>query len=327
MLNRSEYIQLRKQISKKNSILHSGPFQMAVTFILVGLALMPWIDQKIPSVLKLTSPLLLAIGMYRSFSLFHEGVHNCLHKNKLLNDTLGILTSPLNLLPFNAWKSSHLQHHQWSGNIQNDPVMGFITIYPKLSPGVKSFLDFTWQHWIPVLAMIQHIVFWSLSAKTTFKENPTLKNISSFVFPILVWSIALNFMPLSMIAGLVVPTLFLYLLGTEVINLPHHLQLDYRFDDTKLPAWEQYRTARSCLYPRWISNLVVLNFNYHIEHHMFPDIPWQKLSEAHDLIKPVLGEKYISENNFSWIKYSRKLSMNEVLAAAKKPYEDLDTVA
>jgi omega-6 fatty acid desaturase (delta-12 desaturase) len=105
----------------------------------------------------------------------------------------------------------------------------------------------------------------------------------------------------------------LYLIGVEAINLPHHLQLPYHGGETKFHFWEQFKTARTCIYPRWIAQFIVLNFNYHIEHHLYPDAPWYYLKQIHQSIRPLLQGSYNLDSQFRWIIKAKQQSLDQVL--------------
>jgi fatty acid desaturase len=83
--------------------------------------------------------------------------------------------------------------------------------------------------------------------------------------------------------------------------------------DRKLPLWEQAHSTRSCYYPRGISEFLVLNFNFHIEHHLFPTLPWYRLRRARALVKPVLGDGYTEEVGVTWNLRRRAEDMGRVL--------------
>lgn len=324
-MTKEQYFQLRRKISTQ---LHFSDLasDYSITLIIVVAAISPWLTPQIPMALKILSPFLLAIAMYRSFALFHEGTHRQLHKTPWLNDALGIAISPLCLIPFEPWKLSHLQHHTWSGNVDKDPVMGFIKIYPKLNPKLQATLDAAWKNWIPVLALAQHLVFWSLSIANYKKSTKNMKMTFSLFFPPIVWAAVLYFSSIQFILATLIPAGALYMIGTEVINLPHHLQLETEGGEKKYPLWEQHQTARSCEYHPFISRWIVLNFNYHIEHHLYPDAPWRKLKEIQMETKNILNNKYKSDPQFSWIINARKISLAEILKENNKHEEVPKTV-
>ena len=324
-MTKEQYFQLRRKLSNQLQ-LSDLLTDYGLTLLIIALAILPWLNSQTHIVFKILSPFLLAIAMYRSFALFHEGTHRQLHKKSWLNDALGIVISPLCLLPFEPWKMSHLQHHSWSGNVDKDPVMGFIKIYPKLNIKVKAILNMAWKNWIPVLALVQHVVFWSLSIINYKKSDKNIKMTVSLFFPLIAWMTLLYFSSIQFILIALLPAVAFYMIGTEVINLPHHLQLETEGGEKKYPLWEQYQTARSCEYHPLISRWIVLHFNYHIEHHLYPDAPWRKLQEIQIETKNILKEKYKSDPQFSWIIKARRFSLSEILSANTNSTERANTI-
>jgi fatty acid desaturase len=71
--------------------------------------------------------------------------------------------------------------------------------------------------------------------------------------------------------------------------------------------------TRSSVYPRWLARHLVLNFNLHIEHHLFPSLPWHQLDAARALVKPTLGAKYNESVGNAWIRRNRKLDLERFL--------------
>jgi len=99
------------------------------------------------------------------------------------------------------------------------------------------------------------------------------------------------------------PSFVIYLVGVELVNFPHHLDMptvDPQSSKQRLYVWEQQATTRSCRYPGILSELLVLNFNLHTEHHLFPALPWFRLKHARELIKPALQPGYNEVHGIGW---------------------------
>jgi omega-6 fatty acid desaturase (delta-12 desaturase) len=92
--------------------------------------------------------------------------------------------------------------------------------------------------------------------------------------------------------------LVLFLAMEELVNLPHHVGMPSFAE--RLPPWEQHRATRSCHYPPGLSELVVLNFNFHVEHHLFPGLPWFRLRKARALLQETLNGQYEECAGASW---------------------------
>lgn len=260
---------------------------------------------------------LIASFIFRNFSMMHEAVHRAANRNNRINDWSGIIAGAICLLPFEPWRKSHLEHHLWSGNIDRDPVMAIIRIFPKMPSRLQKMLSFFWQIWFPMLACIQYVVFWALAFQTFVKKPDSPRNLASLVSPLIAWGLAIAITPATFSYEILAPAVFLYFLAVEVVNFPHHLQLPQFGGDTKFPIWEQHRIARSCVYPKWFGRLVALNFNYHIEHHMFPDVAWYHLDRLHVLVKSELGFEYNTDTQFSWILENKPKCLEDVLKSAQ----------
>lgn len=255
------------------------------------------------------SQLLLPILMFRSFCLMHDCVHGSVIKNKAIGDGIGIIAGAFCLLPYEPWKKIHLLHHKWTGNVDKDPSMGLIKQFPFYKPIRVKVLNFCWQFQIPALAISQHFVFWTksyqfvLEAKTTEEK---VKNALSILIPLILYA------SISLTKNL--PALALYLAMVEVINFPHHLQMPMLEGKDSYPVYDQYRSARSCQYPRWFSRNILNNFNLHIEHHLFPRLPWYQLDSASSLVKKELGEGYTGIKGNAWIRENRQKPIEEVFS-------------
>lgn len=259
---------------------------------------------------------LIATLIFRNFSMMHEAVHRAASKNSQINDWNGVFAGAVCLLPFEAWKKSHLEHHLWSGNIDKDPVMAIIRTFPKMPSALRQSLSLFWRAWFPMLACMQYVVFWALAMGIFLKKPESLRVAISLFSPALLWGVLFTVMPAHSVLEILAPSILLYFLAVEVVNLPHHLQLPQHGGDTKFPIWEQHQIARSCVYPKWFGRLVVLNFNYHIEHHMFPDVPWYHLEKLHREISKDLATAYNTDPYFSWILENKPKPISDVLKSS-----------
>lgn len=307
-MDKKNYLHLRKQVNfkLKNHFLLLHILQDTTLIAIASALLYSFSDTAWK---YLTIPLF-SILMFRNFSLMHEAVHGVVSKNKLINDTVGVIAGGLCLLPYEPWKQVHLEHHYWSGNIEKDPVMALARTFPQWNEKLKISLGFFWKAWIPLLALLQYGVFWILSSAKFLKNPSSLKLLASVLFPLLGAVVFCVTLGTHHVLTLLMPAVFLYLLAVEVVNFPHHVGLPYVDDDHHLPVWEQHITARSCVYPNWISKFIVLNFNYHIEHHMFPDAPWYCLDQLHSLVSADLKDQYNTDPQFVWIKENRVKSLS-----------------
>jgi omega-6 fatty acid desaturase (delta-12 desaturase) len=309
-MNRERYIAIRSQLN-----LEPNPFflwsYLAQTAVLAGAcAFLMW--KFSDSAWKYAAIPLIAMIMFRSFALMHEAVHGIAAKNRWLNNAIGVFSGGLCLLSYESWKQAHLEHHRWSGNVDKDPVMAMIRIFPSWPKPLQAVLTFGWKCWVPTLSFLQHTVFWSITVRYTLKKPQSVNHILSVAVPILTWAGLFWILPKNTALSVIAPAVVFYLIGTEVINAPHHLGLPLHHGETQIPVWDQFQIARTCVYPAWLSRFVVLNFNYHAEHHMYPYVPWYHLDKLYAPVRAELGTSYNQDPQFAWIKKNRKKALVNV---------------
>jgi fatty acid desaturase len=95
--------------------------------------------------------------------------------------------------------------------------------------------------------------------------------------------------------------------------MPHHLGLQQFRGDLRFNVVDQNRFTRSCIYPKWFAHAVLLNFNLHTAHHLFPSHPWYQLDDLHtEIVKA--GLQLNLEHANQWTAQQRRKPLCEVLA-------------
>ena len=261
---------------------------------------------------NLAAAVTLPLFMFRQFSVMHEAVHGSLHPNIKVNNFVGCFAGTFSMLELYQWKKVHIEHHYWAGNIHKDPSMIIVKKFTTFPRPLQKLMSFCWNIGVPSLAFAQHVVFWQNILMRARKVKENQKSffilIASFLFyaTVLLTVPAIGYVSLAL-GG------FVYLYTVEIINFPHHVGLYLPDESYKLPVWEQEEASRSCAYPKLISRNLLLNFNYHSEHHLFPDLPWYYLEEAHQML---LKDNQVQLNlaQHSWAQDKRSLSMQDFLA-------------
>lgn len=327
-MDKKKYLDIRKQhLLKVAQYAWLVPF--GINVILISMILTVWWSQKnqwIPLwVASLLTAVFIPVLIFRMFALMHESVHGVGAENTTVNDYLGIISGAFCFLPFELWKKSHVEHHFWSGNVEKDPVMAFLLTYYNMKRLRRNIINALWSVWFPILGLIQHTVFWKLSMmhflQSLRSRQMDMKSLLSFLSPIILWGSIFTFAPATVIFFGFLPAFYLYLLLVEMVNLPHHLRLPANSGDKRQNLWDQHESVRTCVYPKWFSHWVTLNFNYHVEHHLYPDAPWFLLDQLHEQVQPVLGSAYNTDLNMSWIVQQRKMPLDQVLEINNQSYQ------
>ncbi len=249
---------------------------------------------------------LLALFYFHNFAILHEAGHGNIAERNGVNVILGHYASLFCFLPFYPWRYIHNEHHTWTGNPEKDPTMKQI-LRMKTKKRVPPAVKFTWRSWVPLGALLQHVVLWSYPITAWRKGNMkrrTFQHMLASVALLATGYICLAiFAPWWLKVSQLWPSLVIYLVGVELVNFPHHLDMptvDPNSSKQRLYVWEQQATTRSCRYPGILSELLVLNFNLHTEHHLFPALPWFRLKQARELIKPRLQPAYTEVHGVGW---------------------------
>ena len=247
---------------------------------------------------------LLALFYFHNFAIMHEAGHGNIHRRDLINVIIGHYTSLFCFLPFYPWRYIHQEHHTWTGNPEKDPTMKQV-LRMKTKKRIPLAVKFTWRSWIPLGAVLQHVVFWTYPISIWREgrmKRQRIHMLISILFLAAGLAVLAEFLGWRGMSRLW-PSFVIYLVGVELVNFPHHLDMptvDPNSSKQRLYVWEQQATTRSCRYPGILSELLVLNFNLHTEHHIFPDLPWFRLKEARKLIKPALDPGYNEAHGLGW---------------------------
>ena len=204
----------------------------------------------------------------------HEGVHGTIHKNILVNNFIGSLSGYIVLQTMAGYRVLHLKHHKYL-NINGDP--GLLKTY------VSNKFIIVAMEWGYLL--FGYVAFLSVIPYQGFKQG-TKKDkvliIKDLVFIFLISGLIIKLLPLSwLIHGWLIPMIFVHFM-MNVRGMSQHLMLEDHHDP--------YNGARTIIaHP--IVDFFLCNENYHIEHHLYPSIPWYNLKKVHSLIQRELNEK------------------------------------
>jgi len=207
------------------------------------------------------------------FTLEHEATHKTPFANERLNDWVGRACGFLLLLPFEWFRYFHLAHHRWTNIPGRDPELA----------GAKPA---TWREWVWHVSGVpywasQGRLIWALvqgrgsadylpdSAMPRIVREARMMAVgyaaALILFPGLIWVWIVPVL-------LGQPALRLYLLA-EHGDCP---QVANMFENTRTVF-----TSRLMRFLAW-------NMPYHVEHHVYPSVPFHRLPELHRLMKAEL---------------------------------------
>ncbi|MBG1232356.1 fatty acid desaturase family protein [Aestuariivirga litoralis] len=227
-------------------------------------------------------PFFLVYGvMYGSVcdSRWHEAGHGTAFRTRWMNDVVYHIASFMVMRNPTSWRWSHARHHSDTIIVGRDPEIGFMQP-PDIIMGVLHFIG------IPDIYYHFKIIFKNALGIVTadeqdyIPENERKKAImwarihvaiyaAAIIWAVATWSI----LPL-MLIGL--PRIY----GTWHMVLTGLMQHAGLAEDVL-----DHRLNSRTVYINPISRWIYWNMNYHVEHHMFPMVPYHALPRLHALIK------------------------------------------
>jgi fatty acid desaturase len=210
------------------------------------------------------------------FTLEHEATHRTPFRTVWLNDWAGRLAGVLLVLPFEWFRAFHMAHHRWTNLPGKDPELAGST--------PATWAEWVWHvsglpYWWSELRLMARLIagrvtedFVAEGAKGRVVAEARwmmvlygLAGASLFWTPLLLWVWVVPVL-------LGQPALRLYLLAEhgdcpEVVNM-----------------FENTRTTFTTKGMRWLA----WNMPYHVEHHVWPTVPFHRLPEVHGLMKDEL---------------------------------------
>jgi fatty acid desaturase len=225
----------------------------------------------------------LAMGViqHNLATFVHEAAHMNLFTNRKMNDFFGHLLCSAPLLSFlKDYRYFHFEHHRHTGKFDKDPelkfyrAMGLKPQYNSPKEVIAVFLnDLSGLSYLRGLIYV--LKFFSERRKEGVIEKPNfLENLLVLswltVVPYLMWKL-----------GLLVPFVIFWLL--PVVTLTPLLLRWHSFG-------EHIREKLGCASGNTVTHklsflttlfLYPINSSFHLEHHLYPQIPWYSLKDFH----------------------------------------------
>ncbi|GHC15777.1 fatty acid desaturase [Aidingimonas halophila] len=218
----------------------------------------------------------------------HELSHGTPFRTGWLNTALYHLTAFMTLHEANFWRWSHARHHTDTLILGSDREIAV----PRPPNLAKMLLDLCYiaSGWVELKRIFRHAAGHLTKEDMTFvpeSERPkviwTCRIYVTIILGTVGWCLAI---------GSILPALFIVLPRfyggplSQLFNLTQHTALAENVLDHRLNT----RTVK--MNP--IFNFLYMNMNYHVEHHMFPMVPFYHLPRLHDHIKNQCPSPYPS---------------------------------
>lgn len=220
--------------------------------------------------------------------LLHEGMHRCLFASARWNRWVSFGLGAAFLMSFTAYRVMHIRHHEYLGD-RRDP---------------DDYHNYTERRWLVWLLHFVRLTMGSLLyiflipyyAWKCGNPRDRREFLQEYALLALIYSTVLACVPLPLLLQVWIAPLSIvgWLVGAR--GFTQHGMTDSR---------DPFISSRSMV-PHPLVEACLLGENYHLEHHLFPDVPSYHLKELHGLLQPALpyvvtGGSYIGFfRRFAW---------------------------
>ena len=259
-----------------------------------------------------------------SDSRWHECGHGTAFKTPWMNNVVFEIASFMIMRNSATWRWSHARHHTDTYIVGRDPEIAVMRppAFAKLIAGFVGLPD--------VIAFIPRMLY-----NTFIGVHPEEK---TFV-PESEWPKVVRVARISTAiygATLILAVWMGSILPLMVIGLPrlygawHHVMTGLLQHGGLADNVIDHRLNSRTVYMNPISRFIYWNMNYHVEHHMFPMVPYHALPRLHDAIKhdlPAPNTSIAQAFREMWPALRRQLAYEDYflkrnLPATAKPYRE-----
>ena len=216
-------------------------------------------------------------------SRWHECGHGTAFRTPWMNDVVYHIASFMVMRNPVSWRWSHSRHHTDTIIVGRDPEIAFMRP-PALLLGVLHFIG------IPDVFFHFRILFNNALGKFTPDERDYIPHteLGKATF----WArIHMAIYTCTLVAALVSGSLLPFMLvgGPRIYGTWHMVMTGLLQHGGLAEDVLDHRLNSRTVYMNPVSRWIYWNMNYHVEHHMFPMVPYHALPKLHALIKDDLA--------------------------------------
>jgi fatty acid desaturase len=207
-------------------------------------------------------------------TLMHEALHGNLFRRPLLDRWMGFVLGVPTFFSASAYKVTHLNHHRYTRTERDMDEFSY-SCRTHRQYVVLFYASF-------LVGSILYMFAVPVKAYAMALGNNRRRIVMEYFLMLLAYAIAVT---LAMIVGHAEWLLWYWLAPVSVAVVLSNIRAlsEHMGTSGKGDAILKTRTVTS---NRLVSSLM-LNLNYHLEHHLFPGVPWYNLPRIHQLLKPM----------------------------------------
>lgn len=222
------------------------------------------------------------LSVFRFLVILHECGHGNLFHQDYLNHIVGYCASVVCLHPYESWRQVHKQHHTWVGVVDRDPTVSSL-LKLKQSPRLRMLFNWLWWAWLPIGFMKYVVdVFWlrSWQGRNSDQSCEHQRIRLSMCFTGIPHLVLILTLGVVQYLTLFAPMLFIFCFWCESVQIPFHAGFSSFLSHQHpkpIPYFEQDSVTRNLTMSSLFRVLLGYNFYLHVEHHLFPTVPWYRL--------------------------------------------------
>ncbi len=233
--------------------------------------------------------MLIGISIQGMAIIMHEALHGNLFRHPFWDRWIGVAAAIPAFFSFTAYKVAHLNHHRHTRTDEDQDEI--------------SNLCHTWQQYVALYYawfLVGTFLYFFIVPWTALRIAAGRTRIRIYT------EYSLMFLIYGAVAVAALRTghwtsLFWYWLCPAQVaivlsslrGMAEHLGTEGTGD-----AISRTRTVTS----NKLVSLLMLNLNYHLEHHLFPAVPWYALPRLHELLSPIYENRH-ADVQHSYIRY------------------------
>lgn len=244
-----------------------------------------------------------ALALQRIYIVAHEAAHKKISPNNLRgNDLAGQFVLLPMLVPLQVYRAIHVFHHGFNRRDVHTSALDVFVSPWHVTPLVRGICYGLWFLGVFcggffVHSLVSIVIFLFLPTRTAQKISPAFKHWTGRDRAI-AWA--------QFLAGALLYAAAYFLFGTQVLLLALvYPLLAFAWVWSLLVYIFHYHTTLGdktrynvrAIKRHWFFSWLMMNFNEHATHHMYPNIPWYELPERKQELPEMYEEKNKSESS------------------------------
>jgi fatty acid desaturase len=265
-----------------------------------------------PLLLQGAGIVLLGMMFAHGVELQHQALHGQGFRHRRFNECVGVVLGLPMLVSFAAYQASHLRHHRDLGTPRNREFFDYGDQYG--AGRVATLVTWAKRLLMPAhyLAFFMHLLRAVFGLPEPDESEDVARRIRRdhllmlAAITALATASVLEGAPVILLAWLA-PLMLVASPLHALIEMPEH----YRCEVTSTDMLRNTRTIRTNAFMTWLTN----GNNFHVEHHLMPGLPIDRLHDLHAVIADDIVHLHPSYRAFYADVLRNRLGQNESLEA------------